>query len=73
VVIRLRAARGDERQQLKWFLALVALLPLSFAISVVFSTLNLVQGPILALLTTAMTTVSVAGFPVAIGIAIVKY
>jgi signal transduction histidine kinase len=72
VVIRLRASRGDERQQLKWFLALVCLLPLSFGLSLVFYALN-VQEPIINLLTAAMTTVSVAGFPVGIGIAIVKY
>ncbi len=72
LVIRLRLARGDERQQLKWFLAFVILLPLSFAISAVIGTLN-VQSPVINVLTTAMTTISVAGFPVGIGIAIVKY
>ena len=72
LVLRLRAARGDERQQLKWFLALVCLLPLSFLLSAIFGTLN-IASPAFYVLTSALTAISVAGFPVGIGIAIVKY
>src|SRR5258708_15452538 len=44
LLIRLRVVRGDERQQLKWFLTFVILLPLSFAIGLIFTALN-VHGP----------------------------
>jgi hypothetical protein len=63
VIVRYRRSRGMERQQMKWFLAAVALL---------------LTATLLATLTTALWgvfafLVSLAFLPVAIGIAVLRY
>jgi signal transduction histidine kinase len=72
LVFRLRRATGDERQQLKWFASLVALLPVSLVVGSVYSGFN-GHDPVIDALVSTFTALSVAGFPVAIAIAIVKY
>ena len=72
MVVRFRRATGDERQQLKWFALLVGLLPPGLILSSVYSAFNGQDSTIIAL-TTALTALGIAGFPVGIAIAIVKY
>jgi signal transduction histidine kinase len=72
LIFRLRRATGDERQQLKWFASLVALLPVSLIVGSVYSGFN-GHDPAIDALVSTFTALSIAGFPVAIAIAIVKY
>ncbi len=69
VLSRFRHAKGDERQQLKWFAyaALIAIVMLTIIIT--FGVFNL--NP--QLLNSLLFYLAVAGFPVAIGIAILEY
>jgi two-component system NarL family sensor kinase len=67
LVVRWRLSEGDERQQLKWFIAVIALLPVPMALHGLFTSdaavaaTDLTIGVVLSLL------------PVAMGIAIFRY
>jgi hypothetical protein len=63
LVLRFRRARGDERQQLKWFAYAASLMVIPF---VVWEPLLPVSGDLVAALTIAL-------LPVAAGIAILRY
>jgi len=67
VIVRFRGARGDERQQIKWFAYAVALMVFLFTLG---HSLGLTQIVGVAPLVFA---VPLTGLPVAAGIAILKY
>jgi hypothetical protein len=78
VVSRLRHAQGDERQQLKWFayaalLAIVMLTIIAIRILQLIVTLKDVFNTGPQFLTSLLLSLAVTGFPVAIGIAVLKY
>jgi hypothetical protein len=62
MVLRFRRSTGEERQQLKWFAAAAALLAAFFPLAFVFP--GLVQD---------LVTLSFAGLPIAVGIAVMRY
>jgi hypothetical protein len=66
VLNRFRASRGAERQQLKWFLFVVAIAASALGLSIAFS------GPV-ADAAWAVGLVAMACLPLAIGIAILRY
>jgi hypothetical protein len=63
MVLRFRRSSGEERQQLKWFASAVALLAVSFPFAFVVSS-GVVED---------FVTLTFAGLPVAVGIAILRY
>jgi hypothetical protein len=66
-IVRFRRARGDERQQLKW----VAYAALGFLINILIpDSISSLLGPDIPILLFSLT---IASFPVAVGIAILKY
>ncbi len=67
LIVRLRRARGDERQQLRWFVYASAFLPVSFAF--------FFFGPnrTALLFGAALLGVAIVGIPVSAAIAIFKY
>ena len=67
LVRRLRRARGDERQQLKWFAYAAALLALAFVIGLVLDGFGFETARAVLL------GVAVFGIPIGAGIAILKY
>jgi signal transduction histidine kinase len=67
LVVRWRRAEGDERQQLKWFIAVIALLPVPLALHDVFTA----DAAVAATDLTIGVVFSV--IPVAMGIAIFRY
>src|ERR1019366_2413248 len=69
MVMRFRRATGDERQQLKWFALLIGLLPPGLILGYVYTG----QDSTILALSTTLTALGIAGFPVGIAIAIVKY
>ncbi len=66
LILRLRRARGDERQQIKWFLYAALFFPLSFL------TLEL-GGPELLPVGLLLNFLAITGFVAAVAIAIFKY
>jgi signal transduction histidine kinase len=73
VVLRFRRSAGEERLQLKWFTFAAALAPMSIILwSVYFGAFG-GTDPLIGSVIQLFTFVSVASFPVAIGLAIVKY
>jgi hypothetical protein len=74
MVSRFRRAKGDERQQLKWFAYAAVLGAIVFLVLVI---LNTVELPISLedriRLGTFLFDLLVAGFPIAVGVAILKY
>jgi hypothetical protein len=66
VLNRFRASRGAERQQLKWFLFVVAIAASALGLSIAFS------GPV-ADAAWAVGLVAMACLPLAIGVAILRY
>jgi hypothetical protein len=68
LLLRLRRARGEERQQLKWFVYAAALSALAIGVAI---GLVLVGRPSEVAL--AFSVLALAGLPVAIGIAILRY
>ncbi len=68
IVVRFRRSRGDQRQQLKWFLAAMTpaavLIPLSISLSNVTSSL-----PLLSVLSAATLSI----IPVSVAVAILRY
>jgi hypothetical protein len=71
VIIRFRRAKGDEHHQLKWFAYASVLALAQFAARAILP--MLFPSPELAPLYDALLIFSVATFPVAAGIAILKY
>ena len=67
VIVRFRRSRGDERQQLKWFAYAVALMIVVFLVWFSFAVMGFASGSAL------MFTVPLAGLPVAVGVAILRY
>jgi hypothetical protein len=67
VLVRLRRARGIERQQLKWFAYAATLLAVAVSVAVVLPSLggNMVD--------TVTIVAALAALPVAIGIAVLRY
>jgi hypothetical protein len=68
VVVRFRRAKGDERQQLKWFAFAASILAATF----MFVGLDLLPGRA-ARVSQDIVTYMFAGLPLSIGIAILKY
>jgi hypothetical protein len=68
VFLRFRRARGDERQQLKWFAFGALLIPLGGLILLIGVLLNLPW-----MINLPLWQLSTAGIPIATGIAILKY
>jgi hypothetical protein len=68
VFLRFRRARGDERQQLKWFAFGALLIPLAGLIGVFGALLNLTW-----IMNLPLWQLSTAGIPIATGVAILKY
>ncbi|MBA2364436.1 MAG: hypothetical protein H0V86_12990 [Chloroflexia bacterium] len=67
VVRRFRHARGEEREQLKWFVFAVALMVLLMSSGLAAAVLRLIPGDAL------LFTLPMAPLPVATGVAILKY
>jgi hypothetical protein len=70
VILRFRRARGEERQQLKWFAYACVLGIVWFGVSTL---LQLVQVPVGDLASNVLWGLDFAVFPIAVGIAILKY
>jgi hypothetical protein len=71
LLVRLRRSKGVERQQIKWFAYAVAVLATSAILAyVVAESLGVVW---LGWVSGVLVIVSVVGFPVAVGIAILRY
>jgi hypothetical protein len=68
--VRFHRARGDERQQIKWFASTSAL---TFGFVFVFEVLVNAEGRLLGALFAALSLLVVPAIPVATGIAIFKY
>ncbi len=66
VVVRFRASRGVERQQLKWFLFVAFFTAIAFGVSIVFT------GPV-SDTAWLVGLIALACLPIAIGIAILRY
>jgi hypothetical protein len=66
-IVRFRRSRGDERQQLKWVALAAAVVFINFLIPDSVSSL---LGPVLP---TLLFSLTIASFPVAVGVAILKY
>jgi hypothetical protein len=67
---RYRAARAEQRQQLKWLLYAAGLVGLSVAVTLPMETF---LGPDIANLTNTISTTAASTVPVAMGIAILRY
>jgi hypothetical protein len=67
-LVRMRTARGIERQQLKWFLAAASLLALTLAIS-----LFAAGSPLEWFSNVVLFPAALAAVPLAIGVAILRY
>ncbi|HZU75949.1 MAG TPA: hypothetical protein VFA70_04240, partial [Dehalococcoidia bacterium] len=68
LVLRLKWARGEERQQIKWFLSAAALVAVCFGVVLVLAALG---RPVETALD--VTRLAFAGLPIAAGVAILKY
>jgi hypothetical protein len=67
VIVRFRRSRGDERQQLKWFAYAVGVMVILFAFWLSSEVAGLVP------ISTLAFTVPLAGLPIAVGVAVLKY
>jgi signal transduction histidine kinase len=67
LVVRLRGARGEARQQLKWFVYATALVPVGFGL------LFFGPGATADRIGTALVVVATVAMPVAVAVAIFKY
>jgi signal transduction histidine kinase len=70
LVMRLRAARGDERAQLKWFVVAVAV---AVAVAVVAWFDWLAGGPVDETALSIVGMLAIGGVPVAMGVAILRF
>jgi two-component system NarL family sensor kinase len=71
VLVRFRRDRGEEREQLKWF-AYAAVLAVVVVVVILIGVLSL-PDVVMIKVGAALFDLSVAGFPLAVGIAILKY
>jgi signal transduction histidine kinase len=72
LVLRYRRSRGEERQQIRWLVYVVALVAVVFLIGFVQAVLWHIQALDDALFVTAVAFIGL-GVPLAIGVAILKY
>ncbi len=70
VILRFRSAKGQERQQIKWFAYAAALAIVQFALTIVIAFLPTSVPQDVA---DILLVLSVAAFPIAAGIAILRY
>jgi hypothetical protein len=68
--VRLRRARGDERQQIKWFASAAAL---TLVFTFVFEQATGAEGGLLRVILATLTVLIIPSIPVATGIAILRY
>jgi hypothetical protein len=77
MIVRFRRATGEERQQLKWFASAAALLATVFSATVVGGIVEDVMGrsgsSLAFKILQDVVTLSFAGLPIAMGIAVLKY
>ena len=76
LVVRFRRARGDERQQIKWFASAAALTFVWILVSEVFEELTSIEGGVpeaVLAFTSASASLVIPSIPIAIGIAILRY
>ena len=64
VVLRFRRATGEERQQLKWF---------AYAVGLTAGVMILAVSGVLGPAADIVSTISITGIPIAVGIAILRY
>lgn len=78
LIVRLRRARGDARQQMRWFVFAAAFLPASLFFFILFSAggsndvIGSSRGPI-DVIASILLAISIIGIPAAAAIAIFKY
>jgi signal transduction histidine kinase len=72
MVIRYRRSRGEERQQIRWLLYVVAVVVVAILVGIVQGLVWKVQALDDALFVTMVALIGI-GIPVAIGVAILKY
>jgi hypothetical protein len=68
--VRFHRARGDERQQIKWFASAAAL---TFAWIFVFEQLGIAEGGVLEAVAAVSSLVLIPSIPISTGIAILRY
>jgi hypothetical protein len=73
LVVRLRRARGVERQQIKWFVYIAVLLALLFVLQTVVNNVLGISFPPVDLAVSLAWGVALIGLPLAMGLAILRY
>jgi hypothetical protein len=73
LVVRLRRARGEERQQIKWFAYLCILLALLYLAQTVVQNVLGISSPFVDLAASLGLTIGLLGLPVATGLSILRY
>jgi hypothetical protein len=76
LLVRFRRARGDERQQIKWFASAAALTFVWILVSEVFEELISIEGGVpeaILAFTSASASLVIPSIPIATGIAILRY
>ena len=76
LLVRFRRARGDERQQIKWFASAAALTFVWILVSEVFEELISIEGGVpeaILAFTSASASLVIPSVPIATGIAILRY
>jgi signal transduction histidine kinase len=73
LVLRYRRSRGEERQQIKWIAFAASVVGLLFLIGIVSSFIYAPEPPSWTELLDAVTLLSYAGVPIAVGFAVLKY
>jgi hypothetical protein len=71
--VRLRRARGVERQQIKWFAYFALLLALDFVAQTVAQNVLGISSPFVDLAASLGLTIGLLGLPIATGLAILRY
>jgi hypothetical protein len=73
LVVRLRRARGDERQQIKWFVYFGVVLALLFILQFVVNYMLGISSPSFDLAWTLCWSLALIGLPIATGLAILRH
>jgi hypothetical protein len=80
MVLRFRRSRGEERQQIKWFTFVASIAGLLYFMVIISGVVislgsadRLPQTPLWVELLISLATLSFAGVPIAIGLAVLKY
>jgi hypothetical protein len=73
LVLRYRRSRGEERQQIKWIAFAASVVGLLYLIGIVISIIYAPEPPLWSELLDAVTLLSYAGVPIAVGFAVLKY